>query len=223
MRRVRAAASLSGCKRRAVEEFWRPGVRAVTRRAALWHCDANRGREICPRHPSPESIRRRGSIKMGSRSLRRDAKIHQKTFGTSGRKSGCVSRRHAARTGRRGRRTPPDHRFGPGGSASARSATAGPAHQKWPANRPCERRGAAPHRRRGSARCWPRCRRPPRGPTSARGCATTRWRRPSTAGSELRAPLPRGPDGPQPQVRHRPRHVVALGLVCLPRPLFPTS
>ena len=37
VRRVRTAASLSGCKRRAVEEFWRPGVRPVTRRAALWH------------------------------------------------------------------------------------------------------------------------------------------------------------------------------------------
>ena len=41
---------------------------------------------------------------------------------------------------------------------SARGQRVGPKRDrwarppKWPANRPCERRGAAPHRRRGSAR-----------------------------------------------------------------------
>ena len=72
---------------------------------AYCHCEQTEAakfvRDIRARRVA-RCVRRRGSIKR-ARSLRRDAKIHQKTFGTSGRKSGCVSRRHAARTGRRGR------------------------------------------------------------------------------------------------------------------------
>ena len=155
--------------------------------------------------------------KEGSRSLRRDAKIHQKTFGTSGRKSGCVSRRHAARTGRRGRRTPPDHRFGPW---AARRPAARPLGPPTKNGRPTGRASAAAPRRidgaarratgratRGRRAALPRLapRRARRAAGRRRTALPRRVGAQRLAGAdlrppapELRAPLPRVPRRPFP-------------------------
>ena len=139
--------------------------------------------------------------KEGSRSLRRDAKIHQKTFGTSGRKSGCVSRRHAARTGRRGRRTPPDHRFGPW---AARRPAARPLGPPTKNGRPTgHASAAAPRRIDGAAR-----RAAGRAAGGRRAALPRRVGAQRLAGAdlrppapELRAPLPRVPRRPFPRLR----------------------
>ena len=154
--------------------------------------------------------------KEGSRSLRRDAKIHQNFWHIRPQKRLCISPARSQNWTER-----PQDSSGPSirpvGSASARSATAGPENQN------CQPTGhasaAAPRRidgaaRRDAGRAAGRHRTALPRRVGAQRLAGADLRPPAP---ELRAPLPRGPDGPQPQVRHRPRRVLALGLVCLPR------
>ena len=169
----------------------------------MWDCHWPTAMQTRPRNLSATSVSGVYTPsrfhKEGSRSLRRDAKIHQKTFGTSGRKSGCVSRRHAARTGRRGRRTPPDHRFGPW---AARRPAARPLGPPTKNGRPTgHASAAAPRRIDGAAR-----RAAGRAAGGRRAALPRRVGAQRLAGADLRPPAPE----------------LRAPLPCVPRRLFPS-